>query len=310
MVLSSSCVRVRNRTFAVAGWRSCLWVPVRDRLDAQAVPMSNDPAALPGAIAAFNSAVDQWFNQRSLIAVREATDAQIYGLDARTGVYHHPPENYGEELLAMHGALADRRNEIIRTGNVLVPLLARRGEDALAVAVQAVADAASDRNPSHIEQTRGDVKARLWVLAAKLGAAPALRPAERDWFGSAIKLFDLPPEAGTGEVVEVTQEGSKGPQPDGPFDADGFRFAGVEVRFGRAAKQYRLVLALWDVAKRRPADPRPIQDVIDEVWGEGNDTDDARFRSLCSEVRLTRFQPANCPLDIRPMQGKVQLVPL
>ena len=114
--------------------------------------------------------------------------------------------------------------------------------------------------------------------------------------------------AGSGDVVAVTQQGSKGPQPDGPFGADGFRFAGVEVRFGNAAKQYRLVLALWDVAKNCPADPRPVQDVIDKVYGEDNDADDGRFRSLCSEVRRIRFQPANCPLDIKPAQGKVQLV--
>jgi hypothetical protein len=96
-------------------------------------------------------------------------------------------------------------------------------------------------------------------------------------------------------------------QPDGPFEADGFRFFGVEVRFGRAALQRRLVLALWDAENNRPTDPRPIEDVLAEVWGEEHDTTDSAFRQLCTDTR-TRFQKENCPLDIKPLLGTVQLV--
>jgi hypothetical protein len=96
---------------------------------------------------------------------------------------------------------------------------------------------------------------------------------------------------------------------DGPFDADGFRFRGVEVRFGRAPKQYRLVKALWNAKANRPAEPRPIEDVKDEVWGEGNDTEDTAFRQLCSDTRK-KLQTANCPLDIEALNGVALLVPL
>ncbi len=115
-----------------------------------------------------------------------------------------------------------------------------------------------------------------------------------------------PPPPAQVAVPVVTQQGSKGPQPDGPFDADGFRFGGVEVRFRRAVKQYRLVLALWNSTTNQPAGPRPVQDVITDVWGEENDTEDAAFRQLCAETR-GRFQKAACPLGIRPLQGTVQL---
>lgn len=95
-------------------------------------------------------------------------------------------------------------------------------------------------------------------------------------------------------------------KPDGPYAPDGFRFAGVEVKFGRAGKQYRLVMALWDAKKKRPAPPRPLQDVIAEVWGEDNDTEDPAFRKLCSDVRA-RLQQANCPLDVVYVNGMVQV---
>jgi len=106
-------------------------------------------------------------------------------------------------------------------------------------------------------------------------------------------------------------EGEKRPaaKPDGPFDADGFRFAGVEVKFGKASKQYRLVMALWDEKKKSPAAPRPVEEVIAEVWGDDNETEDAAFRQLCADTRA-RFQKANCPLGIRQVNGNVQLLPV
>ncbi|HEX4607905.1 MAG TPA: hypothetical protein VH092_06855 [Urbifossiella sp.] len=98
-------------------------------------------------------------------------------------------------------------------------------------------------------------------------------------------------------------------EPDGPFSANEFRFAGAEVRFGRADKQFRLVTALWDARTNRPAAPRPVDDVIGEVWGEENDTEDSTFRQLCSDTRR-RLEAANCPLDIRQGNGVVFLAPL
>lgn len=94
------------------------------------------------------------------------------------------------------------------------------------------------------------------------------------------------------------------PRPDGLFGADGFRFGGAEVRFGRAALQYRLVTAIWDVERNGPADPRKVQAVIDEVYGRDSETSDSTFRKLCSDTgaRLTK---AGCPLVIRAVQGVV-----
>src|SRR5439155_8206169 len=72
------------------------------------------------------------------------------------------------------------------------------------------------------------------------------------------------------------------PLPDGPFGTDGFRYRSVEVRFGRAAKRKSLVLALWDEKNHQPRAARPVQDVLNEVYGEDHDTDDATFRQLCA----------------------------
>ncbi len=97
--------------------------------------------------------------------------------------------------------------------------------------------------------------------------------------------------------------------PDGPFGADGFRLKGVEVRFGRATLQYRLVLALWDGKKKRVRPPRPILDVMAEVWGHDHETEDATFRQLCGDARR-RLEAQNFPLTIQQIAGKVQLSPL
>lgn len=94
-------------------------------------------------------------------------------------------------------------------------------------------------------------------------------------------------------------------KPDGPFDADGFRFDGVEVRFGRAILRYRLILALWNQACSTPASPRPIEEVLIEVYGENNEIEDAAFRQLCSDTR-GKLEANHFPLTILTVQGKVQ----
>ncbi len=96
---------------------------------------------------------------------------------------------------------------------------------------------------------------------------------------------------------------------DGFFDADGFRFAGVEVRFGRAYQQYKLVKALWEEPINSPASPRLVEQVLYDVYGDSHDTTDAAFRQLCSDTRK-RFETANCPLLISSVQGKVFLKPV
>lgn len=118
-----------------------------------------------------------------------------------------------------------------------------------------------------------------------------------EWLADVIERAAAPPAA---------ERGEGGKMPDGPFDADGFRFGGVEVRFGRAAKQYCLVVALWDATKNRLSDPRSVEDVISIVWGNDNNTEDSAFRQLCADTRR-RLQTANCPLNISVMNGKVQL---
>ena len=95
-------------------------------------------------------------------------------------------------------------------------------------------------------------------------------------------------------------------EPDGPFGADGFRFAGVEVRFGRAVLQQRLVLALWDAEKQQVAPPRQVEAVMDDVYGAEHRTEDSTFRKLCSETR-TRLATAGCSLTIKtPTPGVLQ----
>jgi hypothetical protein len=98
------------------------------------------------------------------------------------------------------------------------------------------------------------------------------------------------------------------PRPDGPFGADGFQYRGVEGRFGRAAKRKALVLALWDEKTHQPLAARPVQDVLDEVYGEDQDTDDATFRQLCADTRGW-LRASRMPLNIVTLQGQVQLTP-
>jgi hypothetical protein len=108
---------------------------------------------------------------------------------------------------------------------------------------------------------------------------------------------------------EPSPDATPNAEPDGPFDPDGFRFSGVPVRFGRAAKQFELVRSLWDRENCCPTAPRPVEDVIEAVYGESHETSDPAFRQLCTDTRR-RFQAANCPVDVRSVQGKVQLVRL
>ena len=116
-----------------------------------------------------------------------------------------------------------------------------------------------------------------------------------------------PPAAEAKAPAAVGAAGGQGHELDGPFEADGFRFRGAEVHFGRAAKQYRLVLALWDNENRCPRPALKAEDVITEVYGEENDTSDATFRQLCQDTRR-RLEAARFPLTIDEIrQGKVSL---
>jgi hypothetical protein len=119
-----------------------------------------------------------------------------------------------------------------------------------------------------------------------------------------------------GDIREEDKKGDRasgaqlrqGQEPDGPFGTDGFRLNGVEVRFGRAAKQRNLTLALWDCKKSCPRPARPIEEVLTDVYGGNHDTSDATFRQLCADTRR-RFQTAGLPLTLENMQGKVRLNP-
>ena len=96
------------------------------------------------------------------------------------------------------------------------------------------------------------------------------------------------------------------PEPDGPFEPDGFWYHGAEVRFGRAEKQEALVLALWDNPGRRPRPPRKAEDVLKEVYGDDRDKSDAAFRQLCTDTQK-RFDAAQLPLRIKTRRGKIWL---
>jgi hypothetical protein len=116
------------------------------------------------------------------------------------------------------------------------------------------------------------------------------------------------PAPGPAAPSSATPAASGQPEPDGPFGVDGFRLRGIEVRFSRAAKQQALVLALWDKAKRCPRPARPIEDVLDEVYGKEHSTEDSTFRQLCADTRR-RFESANLPLVLENLQGQVSLKP-
>jgi hypothetical protein len=109
--------------------------------------------------------------------------------------------------------------------------------------------------------------------------------------------------------VPVEAAENPGPTEDGPYGANGFRFAGVDVSFGKASVTYGLVLALWDRAEKRPRSPRVARDVIDEVWGEGSRLSRLAFRQACADVRR-RFEYARCPMTIERTGKKGMLVGL
>jgi hypothetical protein len=97
-------------------------------------------------------------------------------------------------------------------------------------------------------------------------------------------------------------------EPDGFFGTDGFRFRGVEVRFGRAALRLRLVGALWDAEKRSPRPARPVEEVMAEVYGENHEASDGAFRQLCADVR-GQLRAAKVSLTIDHRLGRVRLAP-
>jgi len=115
---------------------------------------------------------------------------------------------------------------------------------------------------------------------------------------------EKPATDGEGDAGRKGEVSDREPSGDGPFGTDGFRFQEVEVRFGRAARQRSLVLALWDAAHQRPRDARPIEDVLTDVYGEDHDTADSAFRQLCAELRR-RLETSAVPLTIEAFQGTV-----
>jgi hypothetical protein len=111
----------------------------------------------------------------------------------------------------------------------------------------------------------------------------------------------LPEDSRTSETGEVA--------PDGPFGGDGFRYKGATVHFGRAALRWTLMQSLWDVQQSRPRPPRPAEDVIADVYGSDNDTEDSTFRQLIADTRR-QLEAANLLLAIKYLGGKVWLEPL
>jgi hypothetical protein len=113
--------------------------------------------------------------------------------------------------------------------------------------------------------------------------------------------------AGVVTTPSRTPEMQSQPPPDGPCDPNGFRFRGAELAWGKATLRKKLTLALWDRESRRPRPPRPTQEVIEEVYGDDEDTSEPTFRALISDTR-GMYQKAQLALDIKNEQGKVWLV--
>jgi hypothetical protein len=92
--------------------------------------------------------------------------------------------------------------------------------------------------------------------------------------------------------------------PDGPCGANRFRFAGEVVDFGKAALQQQLMLALWDEKNGRFYVARPVNAVMDAVYGHDHETDEAAFRQLCADTNR-RIERYHVPLRIRNEGGQV-----
>ena len=178
--------------------------------------------------------------------------------------------------------------------------------------VSAVADAGNAGDVLQLVRIRlrfdGGAAVELEALACEFdgGAAPTTGTSASEGRGAAIEAADIVPslrrESEGGQLLTNNES-------DGPFDADGFRFDGVEVRFGRSALQPLLVLALWDATIKQISPPRPVDDVMAEVYGHDHDTSDNTFRQLCADTRR-RFEAANFPLGITTTGGRVHLARL
>lgn len=171
-----------------------------------------------------------------------------------------------------------------------------------------------DLRPSDLERGWLTLARTTRLLARHLGvigqeSLAAALPASRDEAWRSVgPLLDSMLDAVARPATPSPPPPPGEPAPDGPFDPDGFRFGGVEVHFGRAALQRRLVLALWDAENRRPRPARPIVDVLDEVYGDGHRKKDSTFRQLCADTN-TRLEATNLPLRVRNLQASVQLTP-
>ncbi|HVS40589.1 MAG TPA: hypothetical protein VMS17_33850 [Gemmataceae bacterium] len=235
----------------------------------------------------------------------------------------HDP--YAREQMRTLKKLASALLSPARTlSDLTTPLSARHALVMFRPALDALASGLTQEFGGHHEGFQGEVQApcnypMAWqtVIMRLAEAVQAIQ----DWDAKQTQRPSLDPlpsvllkslEDVISELQRAVVEGCEPPAPaalpDGAFGTDGFRYRMVEVRFGRAAKQRALVLALWDEKNHRPRDPRPVQDVLDAVYGEDHDTDDAAFRQLCTDTR-TRFEKSAMPLTIQTLQGRVQLTP-
>lgn len=154
----------------------------------------SDPVSGAGplstAISTFLTASDRWFAQKHIIALNEEVHRRLAEPQQYAGgVFRRVIcDTEVQELLTQQQELGDRRNHLIAAGVALVSLLVAVDRD-LAIAVQSVADAAKDGNPTHIYQTRRNIKARLHVLRAELqGRIPEPEPSP----GARPPTADLP----------------------------------------------------------------------------------------------------------------------
>jgi hypothetical protein len=146
----------------------------------------------------------------------------------------------------------------------------------------------------------GASQAPIWRLSSQVTNSEEARPGENQ-----------PDTAIAQQVVNVqtpAQDCADKPLRDGPFDADGFRYQGKEVRFGRAAKQQSLVLALWDIKTSRPRAKCETEEVSTVIYGDDQDVEDATFRQLCCDTQR-RLDAANIGLKITSLQGMICLGP-
>jgi hypothetical protein len=90
---------------------------------------------------------------------------------------------------------------------------------------------------------------------------------------------------------------------DGPRDPFVFRYGRKKLDLTGAPLRFRLLVALWDQKTGAPREPRPADEVMEELWPDDHEADGS-LRNLCHHTRRA-LESAHIRLDVRSVGGKV-----